>query len=91
MTSLGLNACAATGGIYNPDHLGDDQAIQIANICQWTLGLYPEEGPVFGVYLGNPHLEPEVSHYQACIASLSDSVQAVTDSATATQAVRAVS
>jgi len=86
LTSLGMTACASTASVYNPDHLRDDQAGTIANICQGTLGLNPKESPVLGVYMGSPHLDAQVSHYQACIASLSDSVQRVTDAATAGQA-----
>lgn len=86
LTSLGMTACATTTRPYNPDHLGDAQVSRIAGICQTTLGLSPKESPVLGVYLGSPHLDAQVSHYQACIASLSDSVRHVADAAAADQA-----
>jgi hypothetical protein len=77
---------SAPSALYNPDHLNVDQAARIADICRTTVGLNPKESPVLGVYLGSPHLDPEVSHYQACVAGLSDSVQAATEGQIAVQA-----
>jgi hypothetical protein len=85
LASAGIPACAATGP-YNPDNLGTDQVAKIANICQTTMGLSPKDRPVLGIYMGSPHLKGEVSHYQACIASLSDSVQSVSEAQAASQA-----
>jgi hypothetical protein len=78
-------ACASTGP-YNPDSLGSDQVAQVAEICQTVMGLKPSDPPVAGDYRGSPHLEPGISHYQACIASLSDSLQDVNDAHVVSQA-----
>lgn len=83
-TLLGCASAAA----YDPDHLGTARVTRIAEICQTTLGLSPKEPPVLGVYLGSPHLDREVSHYQVCIASLSDSVLDQAEQAVASEAHR---
>jgi hypothetical protein len=79
-------AVGATTSPYNPDHLGNDQVAQVAGICQTAMGLSPKEPPVFGIPLGDPHLDRNVSHYQVCIASLSDSLQSLAESRLAQQA-----
>ena len=80
-----MTACASTGH-YNPDNLGSGQIAEVAEICQTVMGLKPSDPPVPGDYRGSPHLEPGISHYQACIASLSDSLQDVNDAHVASQA-----
>jgi hypothetical protein len=82
---VSATACASTGP-YNPDSLASDQVAQVAEICQTAMGLKPSDPPVAGDYRGSPHLEPGISHYQACIASLSDSLQDVNDAHVASQA-----
>jgi hypothetical protein len=75
---VGITACVAAG-TYNPDKLGNEQVARIAQICETTMGLKPSEPPVSGVHPGTPHLDTYVSHYQGCIASLSDTVQRASD------------
>ncbi len=81
----GIAACAA-GAPYNPDALAADQISRVTEICQNVMGLSPRDRPVPGLYRGTPHLVGEVSHYQACIASLSDSLRGVNDAELARQA-----
>jgi hypothetical protein len=83
--SAGIPACAATGP-YDPDNLGTEQVANIANSCQSTMGLSPNDRPVLGIYGGSPYLEGEVSHYQVCIASLSDSLRSAGEAQAASQA-----
>ncbi len=82
---FGVAACASAGP-YNPDSLPSDQVVRIAQICETTMGLKPSEPPVSGVHPGTPHLDTYVSHYQGCIASLSDSVQSMSDAGSARRA-----
>jgi hypothetical protein len=87
----GIAACMFAGGcasaaIYNPDSLATAQIGKIATICRTVMGLNPNEPPVAGLHPGTPHLDPGVSHYQGCIASLSDSLESVLDSRAAKQA-----
>jgi hypothetical protein len=79
-------AAGATASNYNPDNLQQTQIEYIAQICQATMGLKPSEPPVSGVHPGMPHLDTYVSHYQGCIASLSDSIQQASDAQIARQA-----
>lgn len=69
----GISACVAATP-YNPDKLPQEQMVRINEICRDVMGLNPQESPVGGVYRGSPHLDPGVNHFQACVASLSDSV-----------------
>jgi hypothetical protein len=85
VTVASATACASTG-LYNPDNLGSDRVAQVAEICQTVMGLKPTDPPVAGDYRGSPHLEPGISHYQTCIASLSDSLRDVNDAHAASQA-----
>jgi hypothetical protein len=85
LVSVGSVACASAGS-YNPDNLSADQGGHIAQICQVVMGLKPSEPPISALHPGTPHLDPDVSHYQGCIASLSDSVQSVNDAHAARQA-----
>lgn len=80
-----LVGCASTVP-YDPDHLGAAQIARISDICQTTMGLSPKESPVLGIYLGSPHLDREVSHYEVCIASLSDSLLSVAQEEAASKA-----
>jgi hypothetical protein len=68
-------AAAAPSSVYNPDHLPDAELAQIVDICQNVLGLKPSERPSVGIWPGEVHLPPIVSHYQGCIVSLSNSLQ----------------
>lgn len=79
-------ACAAAAP-YNPDGLAPTQIQAVNGICQSVLGLSPAEGsngatiePV------NPHLVAGTTHFQGCVASLSDSLQQAGTSATAARA-----
>lgn len=83
---MALVGCAVASSDYNPDSLPKEQVERIAQICQNVMGLNPSEPPVSGVHPGTPHLDPNVSHYQGCVASLSDSAQRRSDASAARQA-----
>jgi hypothetical protein len=76
----------ASAAAYNPDNLPNGQAERLGQICQTVLGLRPSEPSVPGIHPGTPHLDPNVSHYQGCIASLSDAVQRIGDAGIARRA-----
>lgn len=83
----GMAACA-TPAPYNPDDFGGARLAQISAICQSVMGLQPSERPQWGLHPGDLHLDPGVSHYQGCIASLSDSLQRAEAARAATLADR---
>jgi hypothetical protein len=71
-----LTATYAGEPRYNPDHLSDPQIMAVEQICQSALGLSAAEGSRGEIPLPiNPHLVPGTTHYQGCVASLSDSLQ----------------
>lgn len=73
--AVGATAAAGTAAPYNPDHLAAAQISRVEGLCQNVLGLSPSERPSEGIWPGGLHLPRVVSHYQACIVSLSDSLQ----------------
>jgi hypothetical protein len=84
---FGMGACISAGAeAYNPDNLPAMQVERVAQICQTTIGLSPSEPPVLIRQIGARHLDRNISRYQGCIASLSDSVQHNADSLAARQA-----
>jgi hypothetical protein len=71
------NASAAT---YNPDHLGGGQIDRVTGICQSVLRLHPSDPPEsVRDSVTDPRLEPGENHYEACVATLSDSLRRVND------------
>lgn len=81
-------ACAAAAP-YNPDNLGAAQLGAVQQICQTVLGLSPAEGSTGGtLLLVKAHLAPGTTHFQGCVASLSDSLQTADSNQTAVQADR---
>lgn len=74
---LATSACAsaAARSADNPDGLAQPELVRVSGLCQSVLGLSPDDRPVAGLWRGNPHLPAVVSHYQACVAALSDSLQ----------------
>jgi hypothetical protein len=81
----GIGACASAEP-YNPDNLPATQVARIAQICQINIGLSPSEPPVLIRQIGARHLDRNISHYQGCIASLSDSIQRSADALAARHA-----
>jgi hypothetical protein len=72
----GIAACAADTP-HNPDALADPQISAVQQICQSVLGLSPAEGSNGATLIpANRHLAAGTTHYQGCVASLSDSLQA---------------
>jgi hypothetical protein len=86
LAAAAVAACAAAAP-YNPDHLAAAQIDAVDGICQSVLGLSPAEGSN-GATLepANPHLTAGTTHFQGCIASLSDSLRQAGASSTAAQA-----
>ncbi len=81
----GVSACVSAEP-YNPDNLPATQVARIAQICQTNIGLSPSEPPVLIRQIGARHLDRNISHYQGCIASLSDAVQRNADALAARHA-----
>jgi hypothetical protein len=70
-----IAACAADTP-YNPDALADPQISAVQQICQSVLGLSPAEGSNGATLIpANRHLVAGTTHYQGCVAILSDSLQ----------------
>jgi len=87
IASGGVTACVAATP-FNPDRLPADQMVLVNHICRDVMGLNPQESQIGGVYRGSPHLDPGVNHFQACVASLSDSLNATAKAEAANQAQR---
>lgn len=74
-----LMAGCATAPSYNPRHLTPTRLGEIQEICRYVIGSSPSEPadpPWDSDSSVNPFLGPVINHYQACIASLSDTVLA---------------
>ncbi|HET9389744.1 MAG TPA: hypothetical protein VFO44_08865 [Steroidobacteraceae bacterium] len=62
---------------YNPDHLSDTQVARMGEICRTVMGLRPSQALTDNLWPGDPDPASQTNDYRGCIATLSNSIQAI--------------
>lgn len=84
---LSLGAWAATPS-YNPAHLGSAELSEVSEVCQSVMGFRPSAVLTHNLWTGDPDPATWTNDYRGCVATLSDSLQAVAAMRASLQAER---